>query len=61
MRKSKSFPLFAALAVATALAATVTAAPAGAKTTRASALNCSSTLKIGMLAPLTGGAGFIGQ
>jgi len=61
MRKSKSFPLFAAVAAATALAATVSAAPAGAKTTRASALSCSSTLKIGMLAPLTGGAGFIGQ
>jgi len=61
MKKSK-LPLFAAMAAATALAATVTAAPAGAQTTRASAaLNCSSTLKIGMLAPLTGGAGFLGQ
>ena len=61
MKKAKSFPLFAAVAAATALAATVTAAPAAAKTQRASAINCSSTLQIGMLAPLTGGAGFIGQ
>ena len=61
MRKAKSFPLFAGVAVATALAATVSAAPAGAKTAQASALSCSSTLKIGFLAPLTGGAGFIGQ
>jgi branched-chain amino acid transport system substrate-binding protein len=61
MRKAKSFPLFAGVAVATALAATVSAAPAGAKTAQASAVSCSSTLKIGMLAPLTGGAGFIGQ
>jgi branched-chain amino acid transport system substrate-binding protein len=62
MRKTKSFPLFAAVAVATALAATVTAAPAGAKGTHATAgLSCSSTLHIGMLTPLTGGAGFLGQ
>ncbi len=61
MRKTKSFPLLAAVAAATALAATVTAAPAGAAPARSQALNCSSTLKIGMLAPLTGGAGFLGQ
>jgi branched-chain amino acid transport system substrate-binding protein len=61
MRKTKVFPLFAAVAAATALAATVTATPAVAKTQRTTALNCSSTLKIGMLAPLTGGAGFLGQ
>jgi branched-chain amino acid transport system substrate-binding protein len=61
MRKARSFPLLAAVAAATALAATVSAAPAGASTKRASAINCSSQLSIGMLAPLTGGAGFIGQ
>jgi branched-chain amino acid transport system substrate-binding protein len=61
MKKAKSFPLFAAVAAATALAATVTAAPAGAKTQRSTAINCSSTLKIGFLAPFTGGAGFLGQ
>jgi branched-chain amino acid transport system substrate-binding protein len=60
MRKTKSFPLLAAVAAATALAATV-APTASARPARASALNCSSTLSIGMLAPLTGGAGFIGQ
>ena len=60
MKKSK-LPLLAAMAAATALAATVTAAPAGAKTTRASALSCSKTLQIGMMAPLTGAAGFLGQ
>src|SRR6478736_10230523 len=62
MRKTKSFPLFAAAVAATALAATVTAAPAGAKSTRAaSGISCSKTLDIGMLAPLTGVAGFLGQ
>jgi branched-chain amino acid transport system substrate-binding protein len=61
MKKAKSFPLFAAVAAATALAATVSAAPAGASTQRSSAISCSSQLSIGMLAPLTGGAGFIGQ
>jgi branched-chain amino acid transport system substrate-binding protein len=61
MRKAKSFPLLAAVAAATALAATVSVAPASAKTQRASAISCSSQLSIGMLAPLTGGAGFIGQ
>ena len=61
MRKAKSFPLFAAVTAATALAATVAAAPAGAAPQRASAISCSGTLNLGMLAPLTGGAGFIGQ
>jgi branched-chain amino acid transport system substrate-binding protein len=61
MRKSRSFPLFAAVAAATALAATVSAAPAGASTKRSSVISCSSQLSIGMLAPLTGGAGFLGQ
>ncbi|MDX6561568.1 MAG: branched-chain amino acid transport system substrate-binding protein [Gaiellales bacterium] len=61
MRKTKSFPLLAAVAAATALAATVSAAPAGASTQRSSAISCSGQLSIGMLAPLTGGAGFIGQ
>jgi len=60
MKKAK-LPLLAAMVAATALAATVTAAPAGAKTTRASALSCSKTLQIGMMAPLTGAAGFLGQ
>jgi branched-chain amino acid transport system substrate-binding protein len=61
MKKTKSFPLLAAVAAATALAATVTAAPAGATSQRSTALSCSGTLKIGMLAPLTGAAGFIGS
>jgi branched-chain amino acid transport system substrate-binding protein len=61
MRKTKSFPLFAAVAAATALAATVAATPAGATTHRATALDCSSTLKIGMLTPATGALGFLGQ
>jgi branched-chain amino acid transport system substrate-binding protein len=60
--KKKSMPLFAAVAAATALAATVSVAPAGAQPTRASAgLSCSSTLKIAVVTPLTGGAGFLGQ
>jgi branched-chain amino acid transport system substrate-binding protein len=61
MRKAKSFPLLAAVAAATALAATVSAAPATAKTQRSTAVSCSSTLKIAIVAPLTGGAGFLGQ
>jgi ABC-type branched-subunit amino acid transport system substrate-binding protein len=62
MRKTKSFPLFAAVAAATALAATVSATPAAAKSTRATAgISCSKTLDIGMLAPLTGVAGYLGQ
>jgi branched-chain amino acid transport system substrate-binding protein len=62
MRKAKSFPLFAAVAVATALAATVAAAPAGAKVTRSTAgISCSGTIDVGVIAPLTGGAGFLGQ
>jgi branched-chain amino acid transport system substrate-binding protein len=62
MKKAKSFPLIAAVTAATALAATVSAAHASAQPARSSAaLSCSSTLKLGMLAPLTGGAGFLGQ
>jgi branched-chain amino acid transport system substrate-binding protein len=62
MRKARSFPLFAAVAAATALAATVSATPVSAKSTRATAgINCSKTFDIGMLAPLTGAAGFLGQ
>jgi branched-chain amino acid transport system substrate-binding protein len=62
MKKTTSFPLFAAVAAATALAATVTAAPASAQPARASAgLSCSSTLKLALVTPLTGGAGFLGQ
>ncbi len=62
MRKTKSFPLFAAAAAATALAATVTATPAAATSTKATAgISCAKTLDIGMLAPLTGAAGFLGQ
>jgi branched-chain amino acid transport system substrate-binding protein len=62
MRKTTSFPLFAAVAAATALAATVAAAPASAQPARASAgLSCSSTLKLALVTPLTGGAGFLGQ
>ena len=60
MKKAK-LPLIAAMAAATALAATVTAAPVSAQTTRASALSCNKTLDIGMLTPLTGAAGFLGQ
>ena len=42
MKKTKSFPLLAAVAAATALAATVTAAPAGAtRTQRSQAISCS--------------------
>ena len=61
MKNRKSFPLFAAVIAATALAATVTAAPAGATAQRSTALNCSGTLRIGFMAPFTGGAGFLGQ
>jgi branched-chain amino acid transport system substrate-binding protein len=61
MKKTKSFPLFVAVAAATALAATVTAAPAGAATQRSQAISCSGTLDIGFLTPLTGAAGFLGQ
>jgi branched-chain amino acid transport system substrate-binding protein len=61
MKKARTIPLFAAVAAATALAATVSATPASAKSQRASAISCKSTLSIGMLAPFTGGAGFLGQ
>ncbi|HET6173280.1 MAG TPA: branched-chain amino acid ABC transporter substrate-binding protein [Gaiellales bacterium] len=62
MKKAKSFPLLAAVAAATALAATVSAAPAGAKSTQATAgTSCTSTLKLALVTPLTGGAGFLGQ
>jgi branched-chain amino acid transport system substrate-binding protein len=62
MRKAKSFPLFAAVAAATALAATVSAAPVAAKSTKATAgISCSGTLKLALVTPLTGGAGFLGQ
>jgi branched-chain amino acid transport system substrate-binding protein len=62
MRKTTSFPLLAAVVAATALAATVSAAPASAKSTKASAgISCSSTLKLALVTPLTGGAGFLGQ
>jgi branched-chain amino acid transport system substrate-binding protein len=61
MKKTTSFPLFVAVAAATALAATVTAAPAGAATQRSQAISCSGTLDIGFLTPLTGAAGFLGQ
>jgi len=62
MKKTKSFPLLAAVTAATVLAATVTATPAGAKSTTAAAgISCSSTLKLALVTPLTGGAGFLGQ
>jgi branched-chain amino acid transport system substrate-binding protein len=62
MKKTTSIPLYAAIAAATALAATVTAAPAGAtSTTAAAGISCSSTLKLALVTPLTGGAGFLGQ
>ena len=62
MKKTKSFPLLAAVAAATALAATVTATPAGAASReRSQAISCSGTLDIGFLTPLTGAAGFLGQ
>jgi branched-chain amino acid transport system substrate-binding protein len=61
MKKTKSFPLLAAVAAATALAATVSVAPAGAATQRSQAISCSGTLDIGFLTPLTGAAGFLGQ
>ena len=55
MRKTKSFPLFAAVVAATAPAATVSAAPAAAKSTQGGRRHqLSKTLDIGMLAPLTG-------
>jgi branched-chain amino acid transport system substrate-binding protein len=63
MNHRKSLPLLAAVLTATALAATVAAAPAGAASARSAAtpISCSSTLRIGMLAPLTGVAGYLGQ
>jgi branched-chain amino acid transport system substrate-binding protein len=61
MKKTKSFPLLAAVTAATVLAATVTATPAGAATQRSQSISCSGTLDIGFLTPLTGAAGFLGQ
>ena len=42
-------------------AATTTAFAGQAKSTASTAIRCNSTLKLGLVTPLTGGAGFLGQ
>lgn len=58
----KGIALAVALAVAAAVTAAALAKPA-ARTASAStaALSCAGTLKLGIVTPLTGGAGFLGQ
>ena len=63
MKSSMSFPRATALAGAAALAglAAITVSPATAAPAKSSAaVSCSSTLKIAMVTPLTGGASFLG-
>ena len=58
----KAIALALVVAVAGAAAATALAKPAArSATSRAAALSCGSTLKLGVVTPLTGGAGFLGQ
>jgi len=62
MKKKAVFAASALGAVATtALVATTIASAHPAKVAKASAISCNSTLKLGMVTPLTGGAGFLGQ
>ena len=67
MKISKSLPLLAAIAGATALSRSrVTLGSAGQRrdsssSSAAAGLSCSKTLKIAMVTPLTGGAAFLGQ
>ena len=54
----------AVLALITAVAAAIAASTAGAGSSSAAAsqvVNCRGPLKIGLITPLTGGAGFLGQ
>ena len=54
----------AVLALVAAFAAAIAASTAGAGSSSATAtqaVNCNGTLKIGIITPLTGGAGFLGQ
>ena len=54
----------AVLALVAAVAAAIAASTAGAGSSSATAtqaVNCNGTLKIGIITPLTGGAGFLGQ
>ena len=63
MKISMSFPRATTVAAAAALAgmAAITVTPATAAPAKASAgVSCSSTLKIAMVTPLTGGAAFLG-
>ena len=59
MRGRGGVVLALATIVAAALAST---AGAGSSTvSRSAAVNCKGTLKLGVITPLTGGAGFLGQ
>jgi branched-chain amino acid transport system substrate-binding protein len=62
MKKRAVFAAAALGAVATtALVATTIASAHPAKVAKASAISCKSTLKLGLVTPLTGGAAFLGQ
>jgi ABC-type branched-subunit amino acid transport system substrate-binding protein len=59
MRGRGGVVLALATIVAAALASTAGAGSSG--VARTQAVNCNGTLKIGIITPLTGGAGFLGQ
>ena len=62
MRKRTVFTVAALSAVAgAALIATTVASARPAASAKAAAISCKSTMKIGFVTPLTGGAGFLGQ
>lgn len=57
----KRLAVVAALVVATAAALAATAVAGSEKAAATQAVSCSKQLKIGLITPLTGGAGFLGQ
>jgi ABC-type branched-subunit amino acid transport system substrate-binding protein len=59
MKRRASVVLALAVVVAAALASTAVAGKSAA--TKSQALSCSNTLKLAIMTPLTGDAGFIGQ
>ena len=62
MRKRTVFTVAALSAVAgAALIATTVASARPAASAKAAAISCKSTMTIGFVTPLTGGAGFLGQ
>jgi branched-chain amino acid transport system substrate-binding protein len=60
MRMKRRATIMLALAVAAAAALAATAGAGSGAIARSEAISCKSTLKIAMVTPLTGGAGFLG-